>query len=187
MATWWHGNAKFLLSKKPNCSAIQFICSAHHLQLGPHTWNTFGTPPPPFYPQLKKKIKPFINTGNPVPLSQTHYDDHWHRNIPSAHAPSPPPHIFNEPFCSKSFLIPSKIHTVDILPLLYYTLNIYNSLSWNAPLPQTSSQLRSGKATMVPEVFFSFKANQKTKISTAWRSDRPANHIYFCLFKCYTC
>lgn len=69
MATWWHCNAKFsFLQKIPNCSAHP-VCSS---------WTTYKKTHFRHFSRIfkKKKNQTFLNTGIPVSLSQTHYDDH---------------------------------------------------------------------------------------------------------------
>lgn len=128
---WPHGGIvmpSFYFQKIPNCSAhpVHLFCLDHIY--GTH----FGLHPPPLLPPVKKKNQTFINTGNPVPLSQTHYV--WRpltQETSRLHMPPPTPlHIFAT-ICSIFLLFPRplKIHTVDILPLLYYTRIIYNIVS----------------------------------------------------------
>lgn len=121
MATWWHHNAKFFLLKTPNCSfAFQFICSSHCCFERRHGL----TPPPAFIkPSVReKKSLTFINTSNPVPLSQRR------DSIDRKHMAPPTSVVCEEPFALRS---PLKLHTTNNPPLLWDY-----SLSWNVSLPQ---------------------------------------------------
>lgn len=110
-ATWWRCNAKlviFLFCFFKNTKIVLQPSSSFVLPAIRRFDLVHGfrrRPPPPLAPPRpfkRKIIKPFINTGNPAPLSQTHYDNHWHRKHPVCTCPSlpprPPPHIINEPF-----------------------------------------------------------------------------------------
>lgn len=118
MATWWHCNAKSLFSKNTKL----FCTSSSFVLLGPNIWNTFRTPPSPLYPQLKKSnLYKYRQPCAPVtdtswrPLTQETSRLHM-----------PPQHICKNKTKSPP---PLKIHTVDILPSLYYTCIIYNIVS----------------------------------------------------------
>lgn len=140
---WPHGGISmpsFFILKN-----TKLFCHPVHLfflSFGPHILN----PTLPIFPSVKKiKLYKYRQPCPPVtdtlwrPLTQETSRLHM---PPPTH---PPPHIRKEPNAQFSpFLHPLKIHTVDILPLLYYTHIIYNSFSWNAHLPETSLKLQSG-------------------------------------------